>query len=188
MAISGCGGAGADLRQFVGFNAGIGAAAADHDVCRGHGRAEGVGVERRAAAGGDEPFGTAGRGEDRHVGAAAFAQQCHGGAGVRAGAENDNLLGGPVRILGEVGCEVQGYGHDGQAPRAECGLRAHVLGGLGGGLEEPDQPGAGGAFMLGRDQGAAHLAGDFAFTHDGGVESGAHGKEVPGHFGAGPWC
>ena len=45
-------------------------------------------------------------------------------------------------------------------------------------VEESHQAGAGRAFMLGRDQGAADLAGDFAFAHHGGVQSGAHREEM----------
>ena len=39
--------------------------------------------------------------------------------------------------------------------------------------------------MLGGDQGAAHLSGDFAFADDRGVESRADGKKVLADFGAG---
>ena len=110
--------------------------------------------------------------------AAAFPQQGHGGAGVGAGAEHHDLLGGPVGFFGKVSGKVQGHRDDGQAAGAERRLGADVLGGFGGGLEQPDQAGAGGALVLRGDQGPAHLAGDFAFADDGGVQSGADGEEV----------
>ena len=39
--------------------------------------------------------------------------------------------------------------------------------------------------MLGSDQGPPDLPGNFAFTHDGGVQPGAHGEQVLGHLGSG---
>ncbi|BAS09933.1 hypothetical protein AHiyo4_33550 [Arthrobacter sp. Hiyo4] len=52
-------------------------------------------------------------------------------------------------------------------------------------MEETDQAGAGRALVLGSDECPADLAGDFTFTHHGGVQSGADGEKVLADFGAG---
>ena len=85
--------------QLRGFDARIRAAAADHDVRSGDGDGKRLLVQRGAAAGCDESGGAAGGGKNGDVGAAAFAQQGHRGAGVGARAEDDRLLGGPVGTL-----------------------------------------------------------------------------------------
>ena len=72
-----------------------------------------------------------------------------------------------------------------ESPRGpERRLGADVLRRLGCGLEQAHQAGAGRAFVLGGDQGAAHLSGDFAFADDRGVKARADGEEVLADFGA----
>ena len=109
-----------DPGEFVRFDPAVGAAAADHDVGGGNCARKRVLVQCRAAPGGDEAGGAAGGGIDRDIGAAAFAQQRHGGTGVGAGPEDDGFLGGPVRVFRQVRGEIQGHGDDGEAARTQA--------------------------------------------------------------------
>ncbi len=163
---------------------GLGDGAVDPLAAQGQGPAAAVGHEGLRAAGG---------GVDAHVGGAALGQLRQGGAGIGTGADDQDVGPPPERpgVQGrgagvQVGREVQGHGDDGPAGRAEGRVGADVLGGARGGLEELDQRSGGGAGLLGRAQGAAHLSGDLALADDGRLQARTDLEEVtdggvPGH-------
>jgi hypothetical protein len=176
---------GADPFDVRGVDPGVAAAAADDDVGAAHGARQVRRGDGGAAAGGDEALGASGGGEDGDVRAAALLQRGHRGARIRARAEQHDGLARPVGVGGEIAGELEGHGDDGPAPAAERRLRADVLRGLRGGLEQAHEAAAGSTRALRLDECAAHLARDLAFTDHGGIEPGADGEEVFGHALAG---